>query len=125
MTIAVAPDPNRPTLFDAQAQRPLTLKERFSCFHIENPQVYQELERMTQQMVDRGRTKLSIKTLVEVLRWGYYLRTSDPSSEFKLNNSYSAFYSRLLMDNHKEWGQIFELREIHEDRAFLVRVSQK
>ena len=43
--------------FEAEAQRPLTLKERFTILHISNPQVFKALQRMTQQMVDRGRTR--------------------------------------------------------------------
>lgn len=122
-TVTIPANPDRPTLFDAQPQRALTLKEQWAIYHTEHPEVYRELERMTQEMVDRGRTKLSIKTLVEVLRWNYYMRT-DANYEFKVNNSHSAFYSRLLMAEHPEWGNIFELREVHESRGFLVRKKE-
>ena len=120
-TVTIEPNPDRPSLFDAQAQRDLTLQERFVVFHLSNPQVFTELERMTQQMVNRGRTRLSMKCLVEVLRWSYYLTTSDPESEFKVNNSFTSLYTRLMIDVHPEWTNLFQLREIHEGSAFLVR----
>jgi hypothetical protein len=120
-TVTVPPNPDMPTLFDAQPQRPLTLREQFIVFHLNNPHVYKELESLAQAMVNRGRTRLSIKMLFEVLRWNYYLRTDDPDSEFVLNNNHTAYYSRLLMDQHPEWGNLFQLREVHEGKAILVR----
>jgi hypothetical protein len=121
-TVTIPPNPDFPSLFDAMPQRPLTLKEQFSVFHVANPHVYKELEALAQSMVDRGRTRLSSKMLFEVLRWNFYLRTDDPESEFVLNNNHTAYYSRLLMDNHPEWpSNIFQLREVHENKAFLVR----
>jgi hypothetical protein len=100
------------TLFDTpEPQHDLTLREKFCIFHVRNPQVYRELERMTAELVARGRTRASVKTLIECLRWNYWMATSDPNSEFAVNNSYASFYSRLIMDEHPEFGQIFETRE--------------
>lgn len=111
-------EPQATTLFDA-AQPPIvqpevphdaTLEERFLAFHAANPWVLAKLEEMTRELVDRGRTHIGIAMLFEVLRWNYYRSTDDPTSEFKLNNSYRAGYARLLLRLHPEWGNVFELR---------------
>jgi hypothetical protein len=90
----------------------LTMSEKFVVFHLNNPRVFKELEAMTEQMMARGRSRIGIAMLFEVLRWNFYMGTNDPNSEFKLNNNYRSFYARLLMDLHPEWGQVFELREL-------------
>jgi hypothetical protein len=113
------------TFFDLDTMlapdRELTTMEKFSLFHVQNPQVFKALEEMTEQMVKRGRSKLSVKMMIEVLRWSYYLTTNDPNSEFKINNSYSSLYVRLLIDTHREWENLFQLREVHDTKGFIVR----
>lgn len=86
--------------------------DKFEEFHRLNPQVYTALESMTREMVNRGRRKIGIKMLFEVLRWNYYMETDDPNSDFKINNNYAPYYSRLLLERHPEWDGIFELRTI-------------
>jgi len=110
------------TLFDVDdLPKTATLRDRFETFHARNPRVYEALEGMAAMMVARGRKRISIKMCVEVLRWNYYLQTTDPSSEYRLNNSYSAYYARLLLKNHPDWDGLFQLREVHESPAILVR----
>lgn len=90
----------------------ITPADRFEEYHKLNPQVYTALESMTRQLVNRGRTKIGIKMLFEVLRWEYYMNTNDPNSDFKINNNYAPYYARLLLQKHPEWDGIFELRAI-------------
>lgn len=101
--------------------RTATLKDKFEAFHDRNPKVYEALEGMAALMVMRGRKRISIKMCVEVLRWNYYLQTVDAESEYRLNNSYSAYYARLLLKRHPDWDGLFQLREVHESPAILVR----
>lgn len=95
----------------AEPQHVLSLREKFCVFHVANPRVFEALETMTEALLARGRTRLSVKMLVEVLRWNFYMKTADPNSDFKVNNSYAAFYARLLVDTHPEWETVFEMRE--------------
>lgn len=90
----------------------LTPAEKFERFHELNPQVFNALESMTNELTNRGRKRIGIKMLFEVLRWNYYMETSDPNSDFKINNNYAPYYSRLLIDKHPEWANVFELRTI-------------
>lgn len=88
------------------------LKQAFEDFHKSNPSVYFALEKLAQQMWNRGRRHISIKMLFEVLRWDYYIQTNDPNSEFKLNNNYTAYYARFLMLNHPEWVSLFKTKKV-------------
>ena len=104
------------TLFDVDdIPHTATPQERFQVFHERNPHVFRELERMTNELILRGRKRISTKMLFEVLRYDYYMTTDDQSSDFKLNNSYTAFYSRSLIERHPDWLGLFELRSANCD----------
>lgn len=91
----------------------LTIEERFRRFHEANPHVYEALERLALGMRRRGAPKWSMKAMFELLRWAYWLMTSDVSG-FKLNNIYTAPYARLLMAERPELAGFFETREHRE-----------
>lgn len=93
----------------------VTPAEKFEEFNRLNPQVYIALESMTRELVNRGRGKIGIKMLFEVLRWNYYMNTDDPNSDFKINNNYAPYYARLILERHPEWDGIFELRTIRSN----------
>lgn len=93
-------------------ERHLSLDERFDLFVQRNPHVVARLEAMTAEVVARGVRRIGIKTLLEALRWHYLISTDDPSSGFKINNSYGSRFARLLMDRHPCWDGLFETREL-------------
>jgi len=88
-----------------------TIQEQFEEFHRLNPSVYRRLAAMARQLLARGRKKIGIAMLFEVLRWQYYVNTNDPSSEWKLNNNYRSRYARL-MAKEPEFSEVFEVREL-------------
>lgn len=47
----------------------LSLEERFHQFDQRNPHVYEALRRLALDLANRGRTRIGVKALVEVLRW--------------------------------------------------------
>jgi hypothetical protein len=104
-----------PSLFDdletfEESSTLLTIRERFEAFDNANPRVYEELERMAATVWALGRRRIGIKTLFETLRWRYWMTTDDSSSHFRLNNNYTPYYARLLIDRHPEWDGLFALR---------------
>jgi hypothetical protein len=106
-----------PSLFDALPDfvpdaAAGTIQERFEEFHRLNPWVYEALEKLIADYAGRGRKRLSIKMVWEVLRWHYNRATTDPHSEFKVNNNYHSRYARLLIERHPEWSEFFELRAL-------------
>lgn len=105
----------QPTLFDAafrrNGARGQSLEQQFQAFHADNPHVYRSLRRLALDLRARGVRKYGIAGLFEVLRWQHAMTTTDPSSDFKLNNNFRSFYSRILMDNEPSLAGFFETRE--------------
>lgn len=88
----------------------MTFTKKFEEFHAKNPQVYHELLSLARQAVHRGRKKIGIKMLFEVVRWNRTIGTTDP--DFKLNNNYHSQYARLLMQENPELAGLFETRKV-------------
>jgi hypothetical protein len=97
-------------------QLALCLEETaFDRFHADNPKVYETLVRLAREWVGRtGRHKLGIATLFERARWEIALATTD--ADFKLNNSYRAYYARLIMLREPDLAGLFDLRASEADQ---------
>lgn len=85
---------------------------KFREFHEKNPRVYKQLVKLARQAHSRGKRKMSIELLINVVRWYSILNTDDPNSEFKINNNYKSRYARLIMAENPELDGIFNTREI-------------
>lgn len=88
---------------------PMTWEEKFEIYHAQNTHVYEHFKRFAKQAKSSGMDKFSAKAVFERLRWHLYFETVD-EQPFKLNNSYTAYYSRKLMDEHPEFRGFFETR---------------
>ena len=97
--------------------------ERFQEFHGANPHVYANIVRMARQAKDRGRNKIGMPMLFEVMRWNHILKT-DSKDEFKLNNDYIPFYSRLVMKDNPDLEGMFEIRTSVADKHIAGRNVQ-
>jgi hypothetical protein len=84
----------------------------FWQFHEANPHVYRRLVVLARTLHGRGRSKIGIGMLFEVLRWEY-MNTVGDLDGFRLNNNYRALYARLIMHNNSDLTGIFELRRLH------------
>jgi len=91
-----------------------TLSERFDQFDQSNPHVYKNLLRLTRKAVAAGMRRCSIATLYEQLRWHYGLHTG--GRDYKLNNSFRAFYVRRLLAEDGVPPTFFETRRSAADR---------
>lgn len=85
------------------------LEADFQKFHAANPAVYAELARLARQAVAKGRRRVGIGMLWEVLRWHFWLETKT-DEEFKLNNNHRSRYARLLMEREPDLRGVFETR---------------
>jgi hypothetical protein len=90
------------------APRRPTIAERFAAFHDANPHVYAELVRLCREWQAKGRRRLGVGMLWEVMRWNLALRTT--SDDFKLNDHYRSRYARLIMERELDLRGIFETR---------------
>jgi hypothetical protein len=111
--------PPPPSLFDhGLAPTPVavpasdSIDAAFDAFHTANPWVYKALVSLALDMHVRGRQRVGIGMLFEVLRWQHALATVDDASEFKLNNNYRSRYARLIMATVPALDGIFETRKL-------------
>jgi hypothetical protein len=87
------------------------LEAQFREFHRLNPDVYSTLVDLARKAKSRGKTKIGIKMLWEVLRWERFLATVG-DSDYKLNNNYHSRYARLIMEQEGDLAGIFEVRKL-------------
>jgi hypothetical protein len=92
------------------------LETGFLRFHEDNPEVYERLVEMTRQLSDRGRKRVGMGMLFEVLRWEYFMET-DTIEPFKLNNNYRAFYTRMIEQRNPDLRGILTKRKSEADLA--------
>jgi hypothetical protein len=100
-------------------QRPLfcsPAESAFREFNTANPIVYRKLVEFALQARATGRKHFGMKALFERLRWWSQVETR--GDEYKLNNNYTAFYARMLMDRNPELGGFFELRRSVADEEW-------
>jgi hypothetical protein len=71
-------------------------EQRFEAFHRMNPHVYGHIVEIALDLKGRGFTKGGMKMVFERLRWLYAIQTV--GEEYKLNNNYTAYYARLVME---------------------------
>lgn len=84
-----------------------TIEERFKSFNEGNPHVYRAICILARDLVSKGATRLGMKMLFEYLRVSS-IRTN--GREFKLNNSYTSRYARLVVEQEADLAPRFELR---------------
>jgi hypothetical protein len=97
----------REELFDGY---PAPVLARFKKFHTENPQVYKSFKARALRMHATGREKYSARTIVEVMRWHYDIRTT--GDVFEINDDYVPLYARLFLYHHFDMLGFFELRTV-------------
>ena len=91
----------------AKARRP-SIEMTFTLFHVANPRVFAELLRLARARLDRGERRIGVKALWEELR--QYLVVNKLDDQYKLNNSFTALYARMLIDADPRFEEVIELR---------------
>ena len=109
----VAPTPGAPTWLTQPEGK---LEHSFAAFHMKHPEVYRELERVALLQAVAGAKRIGIAFLVELLRRERSIEARDEAG-FKINNSYRAFYARLLLYYRKELQGVIETREQKHHRG--------
>lgn len=99
-----------------EAGEALTIQARFLRFHARNPQVYRALVRLARDLLARGKERLGIGMLWEVLRWQTMIQSVD-DGEFKLNDHYRSRYARLIMRQEPDLSDVFEVRRLRAGDA--------
>ena len=97
----------------------------WQTFHEKNPEVYEVFKQFTFQAINRGHKNLSSEMIVNRIRWETDVMTTD--KDYKINNDYKPFYSRLFMAEHKQYENFFRKRGSHADNidwsSYVVQES--
>lgn len=86
----------------------LTNAGRFEAFHRANPHLLVVLRDMALAVKAQGIPRVGMKALFEQLRWHYYVKTT--GEIYKLANTHTAYYSRVLMQWCPALDGFFSLR---------------
>jgi len=82
---------------------------RFEKFHHENPNVFRLFKKYANQLWRVGVRRHGAKSIMERLRWDYGFETV--GEPFKISNSYTAMYARLLILKDKKFKKFFKLKQ--------------
>ena len=85
------------------------LKNRFLAFHSQNPQVYEEFDRITQKLIQRGWRHYSADGVGHIIRWERRI-SIEGTHQFKMNNNHMAFYARMWLEDNPRYAGFFRLR---------------
>jgi hypothetical protein len=86
-----------------------TLEDNFNRFHAANPHVYAILVKLARRWRRRNPSgSCGMKMLYETARW--YLDVAGDGEPIALNNNYTAFYARLIMEREAGLAGIFATR---------------
>lgn len=95
------------------------LARRARAFHDANPQVMAKLVDIGRDLRRRGVQRVGIKLLFERLRWLSSVRTE--GDKYALNNNYTAWYARQLMEQYAELEGLFAIRDSAHDPDYHTR----
>lgn len=87
-----------------------TLQQKFEKYHQDNPHVLSTLINMTDDAIAKGHNRLGMDLLFNVLRWESMISTR--GDEYKINNSYSSRYVRLIEELRPDLIGVFSKREL-------------
>jgi len=92
------------------------LVEEFERFDAEHPDVWAHFERVALDLIRRGRKHYSSDAICHVVRW--HIETSSQGvCDFKVNDHFTAFYSRKFGQAHPEHAGFFERRRSVADEV--------
>lgn len=97
------------TLFDSPHDE-RSIQQRFEEFHGLHPEVFDLFRRFAGELRARGIGHYSADAILHRIRWHYDVERVADASGFKINNSYSSRYARLLIQIDPSYGGFFELR---------------
>jgi hypothetical protein len=94
---------------------------RFCEFHTKHPHVWRQFERSALRLIARGHVRYSADGILHVIRFDADVRVERTGS-WKIDNRFSAFYSRMFALAHAEHAEFFETRRINRDEKHTATV---
>ena len=86
----------------------------FKAFHQKNSEVYELFKTFTFRAINAGHNKLSSEMIINRIRWETSIDTTDV--DYKINNDYKPFYSRMFMNEYPQYKNFFATRGSYADQ---------
>lgn len=85
-------------------------KKLMECraFLAAHPEAYEDFERITLEVIDRGLRRFSAELVLQRMRW---LREVERLCPYRVNNDFRTFLARLFVIIHPEHLRVFGFRE--------------
>ncbi len=87
-----------------------SLDQKFAEYHADNPHVFAKFVYYADQLKTAGRTRIGAKAVVERIRWDSLVSAID--GEYKINNSYTSRYVRLISSERPDLAPLFATRQL-------------
>lgn len=88
-----------------------SIRQSFEQFHKDNPHIYSYFCQFATDWIKTGVRKISSKQIVGRIRWHLEVETGgDEAAVWKVNDAFTAYYSRLFVSDFPEYSELFEFR---------------
>lgn len=94
----------------ANDNNPNQWKAKFEQFHAANPLVYELVKKYTLDVIATGRDTFSMTSIFERIRW--YTDIETTGEDFKINQNFIPYYSRMFMSDHPQHEGFFRIRAL-------------
>jgi len=90
-----------------------SIREGFEKFNTENPHIYKAFEEQVLSAIEKGKTKVSAKLIINWIRWNEFLDSNDLN--FRINDAYQSYYARYFVEKYPQHTTIFEFRKLRNE----------
>lgn len=94
-------------------QQSRELKDRFEQYHSDNPHIYSQFRYYTLKAIESGYKHIGAQMIIERIRW--QTGVVSKNSDFKINNDFASFYSRIFMLEYPSYSNYFRTRQSKAD----------
>ena len=88
----------------------MSIQEKFDKFDKENPTVYVLFLQQVLKAISKGKNKISEKSVLGFIRWEIQFQTTGDT--YKINDIYTSRYARKFVENHPEYKNVFNFRNL-------------
>jgi len=97
-----------------------TIQQAFDEYHKNNPKVYEKFKELSLLAIRKGKSKISFKLILNVIRWQHFMNVNEQTDvfldnefrKFKINDSYASRYARLFTQEFPEYEKFIEFRRL-------------
>ena len=83
---------------------------QFQQYNKKNPYIYELFKKYAFETISKSFSNFGAHTIIHRIRW--YTEVESAGDAFKINNNYSAYYSRLFMEEFPQHNGFFRTRKV-------------